>query len=131
LETTMRIIPILGQAQVDSSCDEGTGEVPKLDLPLARRDFLKGSGILMGTIATGTALAALAPSPVWALELKKLNADEGKALMAMGRVLYPHKKLSTPCWPKTWTAPPLATQARQPCSAPVLVHSTSFAKAAL
>ena len=89
----MRIIPILGQAQVDSSCDEGTGEVPKLDLPLARRDFLKGSGILMGTIATGTVLAALAPSPVWALELKKLSADEGQALMAMGRVLYPHKKL--------------------------------------
>ena len=38
-------------------------------------------------------LAALAPSPVWALELKTLSKAEGQTLMAMGRVLYPHKKL--------------------------------------
>lgn len=93
----MRIIPIgrLGapQRQATSDCGEDSGEVPKLDLPLARREFLKGSGILMGTIATGSVLAALAPSPVWAVELKTLSQAEGEALMAMGRTLYPHKKL--------------------------------------
>ena len=76
-----------------SDCAEDSGEVPKLDLPLARREFLKGSGILMGTLATGTVLAALAPSPVWAVELKTLSQADGEALMAMGRTLYPHKKL--------------------------------------
>ena len=90
----MRIIPI-GRAPspVASSCGEDSGEVPKLDLPLARREFLKGSGVLMGTLVAGTVLASLAPSPVWALELKTLSKAEGETLMAMGRVLYPHKKL--------------------------------------
>jgi hypothetical protein len=90
----MRIIPI-GRAPspVAASCGEGSGEVPKLDLPLARREFLRGSGVLMGTIAAGSLLATLAPSPVWALELKTLSKAEGETLMAMGRVLYPHKKL--------------------------------------
>ena len=62
-------------------------------MPLARRDFLKGSGLLFGSLASGTMLAALAPSTAWALELKKLSTAEGKTLMAMGRVLFPHKKL--------------------------------------
>ena len=90
----MRIIPIGLTPSADaSSCGEDSGEVPKLDLPLARREFLKGSGVLMGTLAAGTVLASLAPSPVWALELKTLSKTEGETLMAMGRVLYPHKKL--------------------------------------
>jgi hypothetical protein len=95
----MRVIPIaqdptLGAMNPDGGgCNETEGQVPKLDLPLVRRDFLKGSGILIGTIATGSALAALAPSPVWAVELKTLTEAEGQTLMAMGRVLYPHKKL--------------------------------------
>jgi hypothetical protein len=90
----MRIIPI-GRiaASHASGCDEESGDVPKLDLPLARREFLKGSGVLMGTLAAGTVLATLAPSPVWALELKTLGKADGQTLMAMGRVLYPHKKL--------------------------------------
>ena len=86
----MRVIAIAS----DSACGEGSGEVPKLDLPLARREFLKGSGILMGSIAAGSALAALAPSAAWALELKTLSTAEGEALMKMGRTLYPHKKLA-------------------------------------
>lgn len=90
----MRVIPIQGALPPSASgCDDDNGEVPKLALPLARRDFLKGSGILMGTLATGTVLATLAPSPVWALELKVLSKAEGETLMAMGRVLYPHEKL--------------------------------------
>ena len=90
----MRVIPIATSSVEPAGCEEGSGEVTRLDLPLARRDFLKGSGILIGTIATGSVLAALAPSPVWAVELKTLTKAEGEALMKMGRVLYPHKKLA-------------------------------------
>jgi len=89
----MRVIPIEPSAPADAACHEDDGRVPKLNLPLARREFLKGSGILMGTLATGSVLATLAPSPVWAVELKNLSKTEGQTLMAMGRVLYPHKKL--------------------------------------
>jgi hypothetical protein len=77
----------------DASCGEESGEVPKLDLPLTRREMLRGSGILMGSIAASSALAALAPSPVWAVELKTLSQAEGTALMKLGRTLFPHKKL--------------------------------------
>lgn len=91
----MVVIPIVHPALQAGGCgDEGTGEVPKLNLPLARRSFLKGSGILMGRIGAGSALAALAPSPVWAVELKTLSKAEGETLMKMGRTLFPHKRLS-------------------------------------
>ena len=90
----MRVIPIANTELVNqSACDEGTGEVTKQNLPLARRSFLKGSGILMGTLVTGTLLASLAPSPVWALELKRLSKAQGETIMAMGRILFPHEKL--------------------------------------
>ncbi len=87
----MTIIPIAVVA--DSACDEHTGEVPRLALPLTRRHLLRGSGVLMGTLVAGSPLALLAPSTVWAVELKTLNQAEGEALMKMGRTLYPHKKL--------------------------------------
>jgi hypothetical protein len=90
----MRVIPITQPISVDAaSCGETDGAGPPPHLPLARREFLKGSGILMGTLAAGSVLATLAPSRVWALELKSLSKDEGQTLMAMGRVLYPHQKL--------------------------------------
>ena len=94
----MRVIPIaqdpLASMGADGGgCNESEGRVPRLALPLVRREFLKGSGILIGTIATSSVLAALAPSPVWAVELKTLSKSEGQTLMDMGRVLYPHKKL--------------------------------------
>ena len=92
----MRVITIAQAARGaadNTGCGDESGELPKLDLPLARREFLKGSGVLIGTLAAGSVLAALAPSPVWAAELKQLSTEEGQALMAMGRVLYPHKKL--------------------------------------
>ena len=60
----MKIIPISGAA---GACDEPSGEVQKITIPLTRRGFLKGSAVLMGTIATTSVLFALAPSPVWAL----------------------------------------------------------------
>ena len=89
----MRIISITEQQPELTSCNEESGVVRKINLPLARRDFLKGSGLLFGSLVTGTLLASLAPSDAWALELKQLSTAEGQTLMAMGRVLYPHKKL--------------------------------------
>lgn len=91
----MRVITIaeLQAPPSDAECNEHDGAVPRLKLPLARREFLKGSGILMGTLASGTLLATLAPSRAWAVELKTLSKAEGQTLMALGRVLYPHKKL--------------------------------------
>lgn len=66
---------------------------PAHELPLTRRNLLKGSGVLMGTLAAGSTLALLAPSTVWALELKQLSKTEGETLLQMGRVLFPHAKL--------------------------------------
>ena len=89
----MREIPIAAAAAAQGCADERSGQTPKLNLPLARREFLRGSGVLMGTLAAGSLLATLAPSTVWAVELKTLSKAEGEALMKMGRVLYPHRQL--------------------------------------
>ena len=93
----MKVIPITLQGPLsrgaDDSCGEGTGEVPKLKLPLTRRSLLRGSGVLLGTLAAGSVLSALAPSRAWAVELSTLSSGEGSTLMKMGRVLYPHSNL--------------------------------------
>lgn len=89
----MRTIPI-APAKASGCGDEYDGHVPDMShLPLARRGFLKGSGVLVGTLAAGSVLAALAPSTAWALPLKTLTKAQGETLMAMGRTLFPHKKL--------------------------------------
>jgi hypothetical protein len=88
----VRVIPILGATPDADTCTE-PGAVRKSNLPLTRREFLRGSGILTGTIAASSVLATLAPSRTWAVELKTLSQPEGEALMKMGRVLYPHGKL--------------------------------------
>ncbi len=89
----MRVISIAQDSPEIAGCEEDSGIVRKVNLPLARREFLKGSGLLMGTLVSGSLLATLAPSTAWALELKKLSTAEGQTLMAMGRILFPHKKL--------------------------------------
>jgi len=89
----MRVISIAQASPEVAGCDEESGVVRKVNLPLARREFLKGSGLLFGTLVSGSLLAGLAPSNAWALELKKLSTADGQTLMAMGRVLYPHKRL--------------------------------------
>jgi len=94
----MRVIPIQSMdstsfASHDAESSEYDTVVRKLDIPLARREFLQGSGVIIGVLASGSLLASLAPSRVWAVELKKLAKEQGEALMAMGRTLYPHKKL--------------------------------------
>ena len=89
----MRVISIANESPEVAGCEEDSGVVRKVNLPLARREFLKGSGLLFGSLASGTLLAGLAPSSAWALELKKLSTAEGKTLMVMGRTLFPHNKL--------------------------------------
>jgi hypothetical protein len=66
-------------------------ETPKVSL--TRRHLLKGSGVLMGTLAVGSPLALLAPSTAWAVELKKLTKVQGETLIRMGQVIFPHTKL--------------------------------------
>ena len=89
----MRTIAIANATITLGGCDEPEGQVVKQNLPLTRRDFLQGSGVLMGVLVAGTTVAALAPSPVWAVELKALSQAEGTSLMSLGRVLFPHAKL--------------------------------------
>jgi len=60
----------------------------------SRRRFLKqGSGVLMGTLVLGSPLALLAPSRSWALPLAALDDHQGRTLLQLCRVLYPHAKL--------------------------------------
>ena len=86
------MIPIIGTAPESGTCSE-PGAVRKSDLPLTRREFLRGSGVLTGTLAASSVLATLAPSHTWAVELGTLSQAEGDALMKMGRTLYPSAKL--------------------------------------
>ena len=46
----MKVIPIIGSAPESGACSE-PGPVRKSDLPLTRREFLRGSGVLTGTLA--------------------------------------------------------------------------------
>lgn len=76
-----------------SDANEDRAVLARPPIPLTRREFLKGAGILTGTLAASSILAALAPSHVWALELKTLSSADGDALLQMAKVLYPHKGL--------------------------------------
>jgi hypothetical protein len=62
--------------------------------PLDRRDFLKtATGVLTGVLAAGSPLALIAPSRVWAADLKVFTTAEGATLMAVTRTIAPHDKL--------------------------------------
>jgi|SRR5690606_4648348 len=60
---------------------------------LSRRRFLSGAAVLTGVLATGSTLAAFAPSRAWALETRRLNQVQAETLLAMAKALYPHKEL--------------------------------------
>jgi len=62
-------------------------------IALTRRELLKGTGILFGTLALSSTLAAFAPSRAWALEMKRLQSHQGGVLLALTRRIYPHAKL--------------------------------------
>jgi hypothetical protein len=67
---------------------------PPIPLPgLTRRDFLKGTGILSGTLVAGSTIALMAPSLAWAVELKTLSSETGQAVLMLARSIYPHAKL--------------------------------------
>lgn len=59
-----------------------------------RRRFLQSSMVLTGVIASGSLLASLAPSRVWALEAIHLNSAQASSLLSMAKRLYPHEGLS-------------------------------------
>jgi hypothetical protein len=61
----------------------------------SRREFLKqGAGVIVGTLAFSSgAIALLAPSRTWALELSTLDEPTGRALLRLARHLYPHDRM--------------------------------------
>ncbi|WP_144145901.1 tat (twin-arginine translocation) pathway signal sequence [Paraburkholderia sp. BCC1884] len=62
-------------------------------IPLTRRELLRGTGVLMGTLAFSSVLSTLAPSRAWALELQGLDTHQGEVILAFTRQLYPHATL--------------------------------------
>ncbi|MEY8875623.1 MAG: tat (twin-arginine translocation) pathway signal sequence [Leptothrix sp. (in: b-proteobacteria)] len=88
----MKTFPIAAAAADLGTADGHDDPIPRSTQPLTRRELLRGSGLLMGTLAAGP-LLAIAPSSAWALELKALSTAQGTTLMQMGRVLYPHARL--------------------------------------
>lgn len=61
---------------------------------VSRREFLKGTGILAGTLWTSSAaLLALAPTRAWALEMKSLDEPTGKVVLLFTRQILPHPTL--------------------------------------
>jgi hypothetical protein len=62
-------------------------------IKLTRRELLKGTGVLTGTLALSSTLAIFAPSRVWALELQGLDTHQGDVLLKFTRQLYPHPTL--------------------------------------
>ena len=58
-----------------------------------RRGFLGATGVLTGLLAAGSPLALLAPSRVWALDLRALSSEQGAALLAAARTIAPHDQL--------------------------------------
>ena len=64
-----------------------------LRIPLTRRELLRGTGVLMGTLAFSSVLSTLAPSRAWALELQGLDTHQGEVILAFTRQLYPHATL--------------------------------------
>lgn len=62
--------------------------------PLSRREFLAGSTMLVGTLwASSSALIALAPGPVWALELQTFDPRTARVLLSVTRLIFPHPAL--------------------------------------
>jgi len=66
---------------------------PHAPRPLSRREWLKGTGVLIGTLAFPSILATLAPSRVWAVDMQALDTHQGAVLLAFVKQQYPHKTL--------------------------------------
>ncbi|EON12794.1 hypothetical protein [Pandoraea sp. SD6-2] len=60
---------------------------------LTRREMLRGTGILIGTLALSSTLAMVTPSRVWAAELQRLSTHQGAVLLALSKQIFPHSNL--------------------------------------
>ncbi len=58
-----------------------------------RRELLKSTGLLTGTLALSSLLAGLAPGRAWALDLGTFSSHQGAVILAFSRHLYPHPTL--------------------------------------
>ena len=83
-----RVIPI--EAEPAAHGHEHHAPAPR---SLSRREWLKGTGVLIGTLAFPSILATLAPSRVWAVEMQALDTHQGAVLLAFVKQQYPHKTL--------------------------------------
>ena len=71
-----------------------TDETKLGGVDFTRRRFIAASSSLVGTLwASSSAIVALAPSRVWALELKALDERSGRVLLAFTRHIFPHDSL--------------------------------------
>ena len=60
----------------------------------SRRQFLTTASVITGSLwASSSALLALAPGPVWALELKTIDERAGRVLLQVARHIFPHPSL--------------------------------------
>jgi len=62
-------------------------------VPITRREFLKGTAVLTGTLATGSLLATFAPSLTWAAEMTTLNEQEAQTILRLTQIIFPHKDM--------------------------------------
>jgi hypothetical protein len=87
-----KVIPIAHDHEHDHEHDHHAVAVA-MKIPLTRRELLKGTGVITGTLAFSSIFAALAPSRVWAVELQGLDSHQGEVILAFTRQVYPHPKL--------------------------------------
>jgi hypothetical protein len=83
------------EIMVFSGASAGRNGEPQVELriPVERREFIKTTGVLTGVLALGSPLALIAPTRVWAADLKALTSAEGATLLAVARTIAPHDKL--------------------------------------
>ncbi len=62
---------------------------------MTRGAVLRKAAYLTGALAATSALAAIAPSRVWSLQLAMLPQDQTDTLVAFAQVLFPHANLPT------------------------------------
>jgi hypothetical protein len=63
------------------------------ELSTTRREFLQGTAILTGTLATGSLLAVFTPTHTWAAEMSVLNEQEAQFILRLTQVIFPHKEM--------------------------------------
>ncbi|WP_250510758.1 twin-arginine translocation signal domain-containing protein [Caballeronia sp. GACF4] len=91
------IIPIVAPRRAGDVIEAGVRhsetQAAQPKIALTRREFLRGSGVLVGTLAVTSVFASLAPSRVWALELQGFDTHQGEVLLAFTRQVFPHPTL--------------------------------------